>query len=74
MGGLLIWMTVVIVIFVFWLTPLNFLSRSETWLPLFTLVIASLVGLVDDVLVVKGWGKYIGGGISFKKRLLIEIK
>jgi phospho-N-acetylmuramoyl-pentapeptide-transferase len=42
-------------------------------LPLFTLVIASIVGLVDDILVVCGLGKYIGGGISFKKRLLIVI-
>ena len=36
-------------------------------------MVASIVGLVDDLLVVKGWGKYIGGGISFRKRLLIVI-
>jgi phospho-N-acetylmuramoyl-pentapeptide-transferase len=82
-GGLIIWVTVVFVIFLFfvlslifpntWLAKLNFLSRSQTWLPLFTLVAASFVGLIDDVLVVKGAGKYIGGGISFKKRLLIVI-
>ena len=54
-----------------WLEKFNFLSRSETWLPLFTLVVASVVGLADDFLTVKGWGKYIGGGISFKKRLLL---
>lgn len=71
MGGLLIWVTVLITVFIFWLTPFNFLSRSETWLPIFTLIVASFVGLVDDLLVVKGWGKYIGGGISFKKRLLL---
>jgi phospho-N-acetylmuramoyl-pentapeptide-transferase len=83
MGGLLIWITTVFVIFLFfilslifpdtWLAQFNFLSRGQTWLPLFTLVFASAVGLVDDFLVVKGWGKYIGGGISFKKRLLIVI-
>jgi phospho-N-acetylmuramoyl-pentapeptide-transferase len=83
MGGLLIWITVVFITFLFsllslifpntWLEQFNFLSRSQTWLPLFTLVIASIVGLVDDLLVVKGWGKYIGGGISFRKRLLIVI-
>jgi phospho-N-acetylmuramoyl-pentapeptide-transferase len=81
MGGLLIWITVVFVTFLFyilsllfpgsWIAKFNFLSRGQTWLPVFTLVVASLVGLVDDFLVVKGWGKYIGGGISFKKRLLI---
>ncbi|OGZ79372.1 MAG: hypothetical protein A2528_00960 [Candidatus Staskawiczbacteria bacterium RIFOXYD2_FULL_37_9] len=71
MGGLLIWITVVLVTFIFYFTPFNFLSRGQTWLPLFTLIVASVVGLVDDFLVVKGWGKYIGGGISFKKRLFL---
>jgi len=83
MGGLLIWVTVIFITFLFfilslifpndWIAQFNFLSRSQTWLPLFTLVVASVVGLVDDFLVVKGLGKYIGGGISFKKRLLIVI-
>ena len=81
MGGLIIWITVVLVIFLFyvlslifhgtWLEQFNFLSRSQTWLPLFTLVFASFVGLVDDILTVKGDGKYIGGGLSFKKRVFI---
>lgn len=83
MGGLLIWLAVVFVALIFfilslifpdsWLAQFNFFSRGQTWLPLFTLVVASIVGLVDDTLVVKGWGKYIGGGISFKKRLIIVI-
>ena len=83
MGGLLIWITVVLVIFLFfvlslifpnsWLAQFNFLSRSETWLPLFTLVVASVVGLADDFLTVRGEGKYIGGGISFKKRFIIVV-
>lgn len=83
MGGILIWASVVFVIFLFFILPLifpnsslarfNFLSRSQTWLPLFTLVVASFVGLIDDILVVSGAGKYIGGGISFKKRLLIVV-
>jgi len=81
MGGLVIWVTVLLVIFLFfvlslifpntWIAQLNFLSRGQTWLPLFTLVVASIVGLMDDILVVRGWGKYIGGGISCKKRLFI---
>jgi phospho-N-acetylmuramoyl-pentapeptide-transferase len=81
MGGLLIWVTTVAVVFFFFLLSLvfpnsvlakfNFLSRSQTWLPLFTLITASLVGLVDDILVVSSLGGYIGGGLSFKKRFLI---
>ena len=48
-GGVLIWVSVLIVIFLFfglsyfshpwWFKKLNFLSRSETWLPLFTLLL-----------------------------------
>jgi phospho-N-acetylmuramoyl-pentapeptide-transferase len=83
MGGLLIWMTVSFVALLFyvlssifpgtWIAQFNFLSRSQTWLPLFTLIAASIVGLVDDLLVVRGQGKYVGGGLSFRKRLIIVI-
>lgn len=83
MGGLLVWITVVLVVFFFfilslifpdtWLANFNFLSRSQTWLPLFTLVAASLVGLVDDILTVSGFGKYVGGGLSLKKRIFVVI-
>ncbi|MDI6591423.1 MAG: hypothetical protein QME61_00550 [Patescibacteria group bacterium] len=82
-GGVLIWLSVSIVIFLFfflanffeiwWLKKLNFLSRNETWLPLFTLIVASIVGLIDDILQVFGKGKYIGGGMEFTRRLLIII-
>ena len=80
-GGLLIWITVSILAFFFlvvskltdiwWLEKLNFLSRSQTWLPLFALITASLVGLTDDVLQVSGKGKYIGGGLKLKYRLVL---
>ncbi|OGZ67318.1 MAG: hypothetical protein A3D35_01030 [Candidatus Staskawiczbacteria bacterium RIFCSPHIGHO2_02_FULL_34_9] len=81
MGGLLILITTVVVVFIFYLISLvfpdsifagfNFFSRSQTWLPLFTFVIACLVGLIDDILVVSSLGSYIGGGITFRTRLLI---
>lgn len=81
MGGLIIWITVLFIIFLFYILSLlfpdslvsrfNFLSRGQTWLPLFTLVAASLFGLLDDVFVVSSLGKYIGGGLSFKKRLIV---
>ena len=82
-GGLLIWLSVLLVTFLFfglsffsrpwWLENLNFLSRAETWLPLFTLIIGGIVGLIDDALTVYGKGKYVGGGMSFKRRLLIVV-
>lgn len=80
-GGALIWLTALILIFLFWglskitdiwwLDKLNFFSRSQTWLPLFTLLAASLLGLSDDILQVFGKGKYIGGGLSLKRRLFL---
>ena len=79
-GGLLIWSSVLILAVLFfalsftdvwWFKKLNFLSRSQTWLPLFALIAASLVGLADDVSQIKGKGKYIAGGLSLKWRLLL---
>ena len=82
-GGVLIWFSVFFIILVtffwgnltgvWWIEKLNFLSRKETWLPLFALVVGSIVGLVDDVLTVYGKGKYIGKGLSFWRRFLIVI-
>ncbi len=92
LGGLLVWIPPLILTFFFygltfisdsfWVEKLNFLSRNQTWLPLFTLVTASLVGLVDDVLQIvekpqNGFLKllfskmkrYIGGGLSLKYRI-----
>jgi len=78
-GGLLIWTTTLFLVLLFfllakftniwWFEKLSFLSRGQTWLPLFTLFVASLLGLIDDVLQVFGKGKYIGGGLSLKFRL-----
>jgi phospho-N-acetylmuramoyl-pentapeptide-transferase len=77
-GGLLIWTIPPILAIAFFILSeldgtimdkLNFLSRSQTWLPLFAMVAASLVGLFDDILQVRGKGKYVGGGLSLKYRL-----
>ncbi len=80
-GGALFWATALVITLVFyvlaqwsdiwWLKKLNFLTRAETWLPLFTLISASLVGLFDDILEVFGKGKYIGGGMGFFRRMLL---
>ncbi len=79
MGGILIWFTVLIVALIInylWhatgsqtLEDLNFLSRSETWLPLGILVLAALVGLFDDFLNIHGIGSK-GGGLRIRHRLL----
>lgn len=79
-GGLLIWITPLILVILFfllaktdiwWFQKLNFLSRGQTWLPFFVLLSASLLGLVDDTFQIMGKGKYIGGGLGLKKRLIL---
>ena len=80
-GGVIIWFSVLITVVVYfliskieaiwWLELFNFFSRRETLLPLFTLLTGSLIGLVDDFLTVYGKGKYVGEGMSFKRRFII---
>jgi len=80
-GGIMIWASMAVFAFLFyllsfldypwWIKKFNFISRGQTWLPLFTLISGSLIGLLDDALVVSGKGKYIAGGLTFKKRFII---
>lgn len=79
MGGVLIWASVLIITILFYglskIFPydlnqkLNFLSRDQTWIPIFGLMIGSLIGLADDFFVIFNRGGYNGGGISFSKRI-----
>src|SRR3989338_6950663 len=80
MGGLLVWIVVTAVTFLSVLVAAmrgdsdwGILSRGETWLPLFTLVSAGIIGAVDDLLVIRGKGRYIGGGLSFKMRIFLVL-
>lgn len=66
MGGILIWVTVAIVTLVF-----N-LSRSGTYLPLFTLVATGLIGALDDLMNIKGIGPN-GGGMRFRSKLILYL-
>lgn len=82
MGGVIMWLSVLILAFashfifpflasvfdVNFLARLDFLSRKEVWLPLFALISAGVLGLFDDVMSVKGWGKNKGGGMRFAMR------
>jgi phospho-N-acetylmuramoyl-pentapeptide-transferase len=80
MGGLLIWVVTLILAVVFYAlssifngiwNDINFLSRAQTWLPLFTLVAAGVIGLSDDLFVINNRGGYAGGGIRFRHRLFL---
>lgn len=82
MGGVLIWLTVVVLIYashylfpllarwmgINFIARLDFLRQSQTWLPLFALVSAGILGLFDDWMSVKGFGKNKGGGMRFAMR------
>ena len=81
MGGVLIWLTVLILALAFlWVSKLwpdsffsnfNFITRAETYLPLGALVASALVGLLDDWFNVTRQGGGKGGGLTVKHRLLI---
>jgi phospho-N-acetylmuramoyl-pentapeptide-transferase len=80
MGGVVIWGSVLLTTILFWFLSsidgeltekINFLSRNQTWLPLFTLFIGALVGLLDDYLEVQGASDYFAGGLSLNKRLIV---
>jgi phospho-N-acetylmuramoyl-pentapeptide-transferase len=77
MGGVLIWTTVIAVTCGTWLlarvipTPLfeklDFLSRSQTWIPLFALVAGAGMGFINDLLDIHPSGER---GVGLRTRLL----
>jgi phospho-N-acetylmuramoyl-pentapeptide-transferase len=78
MGGVIIWMSTLLTVSILFLisvlfsnpvtTKLSFLSQNQTVLPLFTFIVASLLGLIDDLLQIKTSGTPEAGGLSFFKR------
>lgn len=81
MGGVVIWASAFITIAGVWFVSrmfptetflkLDFLSRNQTWIPLATLLIGAVVGLIDDYLDVQGSKDHASGGLSLKKRLFV---
>jgi phospho-N-acetylmuramoyl-pentapeptide-transferase len=79
MAGVLIWGTLTFLIVLFWILDrifgiqyfhiLNFLTRKETLLPLGALLGASIIGLLDDILDLRGQG-YKGRGFRFRHKAL----
>jgi len=82
MGGVIVWVSVLILVllshYVFpfiadwtntnFIARLDFFKRSQVWLPLFALVTAGLLGLLDDYMSVRGRGSNKGGGMRFAFR------
>jgi len=82
MGGILVWATVLVLAFIShyafpylatvldtnFIARLDFLSHSQVWLPLFVLITTGVLGLFDDYMSIKGYGKNKGGGMRFISR------
>lgn len=82
MGGVIVWFSVAILVlashFLFpliaelvdtnFIARLDFFSRKQVWLPLFFLVAAGLLGMVDDYMSIRNIGHNKGGGMRFAIR------
>jgi len=78
MGGILIWGTTAFLTILFYILSqafssdffhnLDFLSREQTLLPLGVLLLAAIIGMIDDILGIKKIGPK-GGGMSILFRL-----
>lgn len=78
MGGIIIWASTILVTAILWflaklipetLSELDYVTRSQTWIPFGALILGALMGLVDDLLEIKGSEDNKAGGLSLKKRL-----
>lgn len=80
MGGIIIWFSSALMIFLLSLSTvifpgnetlakIDFFSRDQTWIPFAAMIFGALVGLVDDILEVSGKGRYMAGGLSFRNRI-----
>ncbi|MES2059588.1 MAG: hypothetical protein V4438_01000 [Patescibacteria group bacterium] len=79
LGGIVIWSSVIITALAIWLVAkflptedtvkLDFISRSQTWIPLATLLVGAVIGMIDDIMEIYGLQGYAAGGMSLMKRL-----
>lgn len=80
LGGVLIWLTTLVIALIFWLPShfnfdqifkdLNFLNRGQTLLPLGAFIASALVGFADDLLGIFRIGPQ-GGGLKMRHRIVI---
>jgi len=80
MAGILVWGTTVFLIALFWFCDrvlniadfhvLNFLTRKDTLLPLGAMLGAALIGMIDDIMDLRGLG-YKGRGLRFRYKFIL---
>jgi phospho-N-acetylmuramoyl-pentapeptide-transferase len=76
-GGIIIWISVLLTTIVFYLfsiifpgdtsEKMNFLSRNQTLVPLFTLLMGAFIGLWDDLIQIYGSGRFAHDDKSWRK-------
>lgn len=81
LGGAIIWISVFIVSFIFWFgtnilgifpEKIDFVSRNQTWIIIFSMIFAGILGAIDDISTCGKKVLFIGDkGLSFWWRLLI---
>ena len=79
MGGIVVWASVLLTILGIdilahvmqsaSILQLDFLSRNQTWIPLATLIIGAIAGLIDDLLVIRPAGE----GMRLRWRLFVVV-
>lgn len=76
MGGIIVWGSTIATALGIWMlaflfgepfVSFDFISRSQTWLPLFALFVGAAVGLIDDIFEVTR----SAGGLRLRYRLLV---
>lgn len=79
MGGILVWFVTGAIALILWILSLifdgfwnylNFVSRPQTYLPIFSLLVAALIGFSDDLLGVLHIGPK-GGGLKVRHKLVL---
>ena len=76
-GGIIIWFTALLTTLIFYFPSIlsssvgaekmNFLSRNQTLIPFFTLLVCSLIGLWDDFIQIYGTGRFAHDDKTWRK-------
>lgn len=81
MGGVIIWGVALGLAFLFWISDilfdgvfsyLNFVDRAQTYLPIAAMLIAAILGLLDDILGVLRIGPK-GGGLKVRHKVVVYV-
>ncbi|RME57883.1 phospho-N-acetylmuramoyl-pentapeptide-transferase [Candidatus Parcubacteria bacterium] len=81
-GGVIFWSTTVFLALALWVmgnlwggvwSYLSFIDRKETYLPLAALLVAAILGFVDDWMGIRGIGGANGGGLKIRYKSIIYL-